>query len=336
MAEAEMSSAPRRSDAVTLEVVIPVFNESTGLAALLERLDTCFSAAACARHGLAEVRFLFVDDGSTDRSASVLAEAIRGGFPATLFRLSRNFGHQAAVSAGLSESRAEIVAVMDADLQDPPEVLFEMVDAWREGADVAYAVRRGRKENFAKRAGYFLFYRLYRYLSEVDVPLDSGDFALLDRRVVDAMEELPEHLRFLRGLRTWVGFHQVPVPYERAAREYGRSKYGWSKLYQLATDGIAAMSVKPLRIVQFALITSALVTVLLGGGLVVAAAVARTLSPTEWWGMATILAILATSSLNLVCLYILSAYIGRTYLEAKARPAWIVREVVRQSASAGR
>lgn len=328
MAQADYPSAAGRDHRVSIEVVVPVFNESAGVPALLARLASCFAPAECERHGVAGVRFVFVDDGSTDRSAPLLAEAIRAGFPAVLYRLSRNFGHQAAVSAGLSYSEAELVAVMDADLQDPPEVIFEMLAAWRNGADVAYAVRRGRKENLLKRAGYHLFYRLYRYLAEVDVPLDSGDFALLDRRVVDSMEGLPEHLRFLRGLRTWVGFDQVPVAYERAAREFGRSKYGWSKLYQLATDGIAAMSVKPLRVVQFALISSALVTVLLGTGLVAAAALASGLSAIEWWGMATILAILATSSLNLVCLYILSAYIGRTYLEAKGRPAWIVREVV--------
>lgn len=328
MAELDFPAAVEDEAAVALEIVVPFYDEAAALPALFERLRRVFDEAACTAHGLSSVRIILVDDGSKDGSAAIAADAIRGGFPATLYRFSRNFGHQAAVSAGLSYSGAALVAVMDADLQDPPEVVLEMVDAWRAGADVVYAVRRNRKEGVAKRAAYHLFYRLYRFLSEVDVPVDSGDFALLDRKVVDAMESLPEQLRFLRGLRTWVGFRQTAVTYDRAARAFGQSKYDWIRLYQLATDGIASMSVRPLRIVQFALISTAVLTLLMGMGLIATGALAGDLDPIDWWGLAICLAVLGTSSVNLVCLYVLSAYIGRTYLEVKARPGWIVQEVV--------
>jgi glycosyltransferase involved in cell wall biosynthesis len=318
----------RRSAPIDLEVIIPIYNEELVLERLFSELSRVFSEEVCSREGISSFRILLVDDGSRDESARIVGNRIAGGFPATLLRLSRNFGHQAALSAGLHHCRASVVAIMDADLQDPPEVILEMLAAWRSGADVAYGVRENRKEGPLKRLAYAMFYRIYSFLAEVEVPLDSGDFSLLDRRVIEAMNALPETLRFPRGLRTWVGFKQVPIPYERQARREGESKYDWRRLYHLATDGIASMSIRPLRIVQFSSFVSAIVTLILGGGLMGRVLIGSDFDPVAYWALITCLAVVATSSINLACLYVFSAYIGRTYLEMKGRPTYVVMEVV--------
>ena len=327
---AELASEPAvgRGEPVDLEIIIPVFNEESALENLFKRIETVFDAPARESARIRSLRLLLIDDGSTDCTARSIAERIRVGLPARLIRLSRNFGHQAALCAGLRNSSAGLVAIMDADLQDPPEVILEMLVAWRNGADVAFGVRRNRKEGFLKKLAYKGFYRIYSFLAEVDVPLDSGDFSLMDRKVVDAMEELPERLRFPRGLRSWVGFRHVAVPYERLARRVGESKYDWRSLYHLATDGIAAMSTRPLRIVQFSTFVSALLTLLLGAGLILRIWFGGPLEPFAYWSLVVCLAILATSSVNLACLYIFSAYIGRTYLEMKGRPTYIILETI--------
>ncbi|HAC80043.1 MAG: glycosyltransferase family 2 protein [Candidatus Binatia bacterium] len=317
-----------RDGPVDLEIILPVFNEETVLDALFGRLDLVFDSQARLDHQLSSVRFLIIDDGSSDNTAARIAQLIREGLPARLIRLSRNFGHQAALSAGLDHAKADLVAIMDADLQDPPEIILEMVQAWRGGADVAFGVRENRKEGIIKKFAYAAFYRVYAFLAEVDVPLDSGDFSLLDRKVVEAMKQLPERLRFPRGLRTWVGFNHVAIPYERLARQEGESKYDWRSLYHLATDGIAAMSIRPLRIVQFSTFFSSLFTLILGTGLAVRVSMGSNLDPEVYWSLIVCLAVLATSSVNLACLYIFSAYIGRTYLEIKGRPTFVVMETV--------
>jgi len=326
--EQAFEPVPGRTGPVDLDIIIPVFNEELVVENLFARLETAFDASVRASHQIKSVRLLLVDDGSTDGTAARIAEHIRAGLSARLIRLSRNFGHQAALCAGLHHADASLVAIMDADLQDPPEVILEMLAAWRQGADVAFGVRRNRKEGVVKKLAYAGFYRLYSFLAEVDVPLDSGDFSLMDRKVVNAMEDLPERLRFPRGLRTWVGFRHVAVPYERLARRLGESKYDWRALYHLATDGIAAMSIRPLRIVQFSTFVSALFTLILGTGLVLRMALGAPLDPLVYWALIVCLAVLATSSVNLACLYIFSAYIGRTYLEMKGRPTYVILETI--------
>jgi dolichol-phosphate mannosyltransferase len=317
---------PARTAPVSLAVVVPVYNEAEVLGLLLERLAAALSPERLATHGVRQARLVFVDDGSTDDTASLLAERIRAGLDATLIRLSRNFGHQGAVCAGLDAADADLVAIIDADLQDPPELLLPMLDVWRTGVDVVFARRRRRRGNPLKRLAYWGFYRLVAFLSDIKLPLDTGDFSLLDRRVVLALRRLPERLRFPRGLRAWVGFRQEAFDYDRPERERGVTKYPLSKLYRLATDGIASMSTRPLQAAQlasffFGVLTMGLLVMLLGGFLVSPDAVPRPF-------MLAYVLIASGNALLSFCLYILGAYVGRTYLEVKGRPPYLVMEVV--------
>ncbi|MBI5546219.1 MAG: glycosyltransferase family 2 protein [Deltaproteobacteria bacterium] len=315
-----------RSGPVALDVIIPVFNEEEVLELLLERLGQELGPDKLSAHGVSRVRLLFVDDGSTDATARLLAQRIEAGLDARLIRLSRNFGHQSAVCAGLDHVESELAVVMDADLQDPPELLLPMVERWRQGADVVFARRRRRKGNPVKRMGYWAFYRLVAFLSEIQLPLDTGDFGLLDRRVVQALRSLPENLRFPRGLRAWVGFRQEALEYDRPERPLGRPKYTFTKLYQLATDGIAAMSTRPLQVAQvgsffFGLLTIAFLAMLVWGYFAAPGEIPRPFLLTY--------ALIATGfCVQSFCLYILGAYVGRTYLEVKGRPPYVVMEIV--------
>jgi glycosyltransferase involved in cell wall biosynthesis len=312
----------------TLDIVIPVFNEHTALPALLERLRKVFFAEPLERFGLSGVRLVFVDDGSSDGTAAFLAGEIRRGLPATLLRLSRNFGHQAAVTAGLDHAAADRVAIIDADLQDPPELILEMVQRLDSGFDIVFGQRRTRQEPWYKRSLYWLFYRICGLLSDTRFPADAGDFCVMTSGVVKTLRALPEKLRFHRGLRSWVGFRQSALPYDRPARALGTTKYSWGRLYILATDGIASLSIRPLRITQALLFLSVLVT--LGFFALTLFAYRRTESPNTnaIWFLATQGLVVFTSSLQLFSLYILGAYVGRMYLEVKARPTYIVMETV--------
>jgi polyisoprenyl-phosphate glycosyltransferase len=320
-----------RTAPVTLDVVVPLYNEEDVIGALVDRLSSAFAPEKLAAHGVRSVRVLAIDDGSTDKSAAMLAERIRAGFPAMLVRLSRNFGHQNAVCAGLDLAEADLVAIMDADLQDPPELVLDMVDRWRQGADVVFGRRRRRMGNPLKRLGYWGFYRMVGFLSEIRLPLDTGDFCLVDRPVIEAMRSLPEHLRFVRGLRAWVGFRQEALDFDRPERQAGAPKYTWSRLYKLATDGIASMSTRPLQVAQlgtffFGLLTIAFLALLLWGYLASPSSI-----PTPF----LVAYVLLASGFCIVSfsLYILGAYIGRTFLEVKGRPPYIVMELVEPPAS---
>src|SRR5262245_4781678 len=240
----------KSTHALTLDLIIPLYNEAEVLELLFETLDKTFSRENLASRNIVDVRYVFVDDGSSDPSARIVSERIRGGASATLYRLSRNFGHANAVSAGLDHATADLVAILDADLQDPPAVVLEMIDKARDGYNVVFGQRRKRKENVVKRAGYWTFYRLVAFLSDIKIPLDSGDFCLMDRHVISALRKLPERLRYPRVLRAWVGFRQTGVEYDRPRRRAGLSKYSMGRLYRLATDGIAAASIRPLKIAQ--------------------------------------------------------------------------------------
>ena len=290
-------------------------------------MSTAFAPDALREAGVESVRLLLVDDGSDDRSAELVSERIREGVPAVLFRLSRNFGHQAAVSAGLDRATADLVAVVDADLQDPPELVLEMVSKWREGYDVVHAQRVKRKEGVLKRIGYWAFYRFVSALSEIEIPLDAGDFSLMDRRVVEAMKALPERLRFPRVLRAWVGFRQTTLPYERPARQAGKPKHTWGSLYRLATDGIASASIRLLKVAQLFASTFAILTVVFVAMMIVLI-VGR---PHDTQTLLFLLGYVLVATGNFVvtiCLYILGAYVGRTYLEAKGRPSYVIMEIV--------
>jgi dolichol-phosphate mannosyltransferase len=316
-----------RQSQVSLDVVIPVWNEQAVLDILLDRLEAAFSGDVRRGAGLKSVRYVFVDDGSRDRTAEIIAERIAGGLPAVLFRLSRNFGHQNALCAGLEHSQADLVAVLDADLQDPPELVPQMVAKWREGYDVVYGQRRRRQGNPLKIGAYWLFYRLVALLADIHIPLDSGDFCLMDRRVVRRLCALPEKLRFTRGLRAWVGFRQTGLEYDRPQRRAGESKYNLGRLYRLATDGVVSSSVRPLQLAQVFSVSYLLLT--LGLGLLVL--VRHLIWPNGDVSMPVLIGYLLVLSGNFVqvlCIYILGAYVGRTYLEVKGRPSYVLMEVV--------
>jgi dolichol-phosphate mannosyltransferase len=315
------------SNTLTLDLIIPLYNEAEVLDLLFETLDRTFSSENLALRNIVRVRYVFVDDGSSDSSARIISERIRSGAPAVLYRLSRNFGHANAVSAGIDHATADLVAVIDADLQDPPAVLLEMIDKARDGYDVVFGQRRKRRENVIKRAGYWTFYRLIAFLSDINVPVDTGDFCLMDRRVVAALRNLPERLRFPRVLRAWVGFRQVGLEYDRPQRQAGVTKYPWSKLYRLATDGIAAASIRPLKIAQlssfvFGLVAVALMVVFM---LMLVGQLRASLSLPF---LLISLLIASGHALTMLCLYVFSAYLGRMYLEIKGRPCYIVMEEV--------
>ena len=228
-----------------LSIVIPIFNEAGVLADLHQRLLAVVTEC--------DIRWevIFVDDGSTGETPELLRAFHSADSRWKVITLSRNFGHQVAVTAGLNAASGDAVAVMDGDLQDPPEILMAFLPYWREGYDVVYGVRASRKGGGRlKRACYRAFYRLLQLLADIQIPLDSGDFCLMDRGVVDALRRFPERRRFVRGLRAWVGFRQIGVPYDRPERAGGESKYTWRKLWRLAGDGVLSFSFKPLTLIS--------------------------------------------------------------------------------------
>lgn len=323
----EKSCSRLQNDAqnqVLISVVIPCFNEE----AVLEELYRRLSSAAEEWEEAVEV--VLVDDGSTDGTWSEMEKIHQYDPRWRMVRFARNFGHQTAVSAGLRYASGDAVIVMDADLQDPPEELHRFITKWKEGYEVVYAIRKQRKENVLKRAAYKGFYRLLSGLSDQDIPLDSGDFCLMDRTVVDLINQMPEKNRFVRGLRAWAGFRQTGVEYERHARAKGDPKYTVSKLMKLAIDGIFSFSAAPLRLATFlGLFVSAVA--FLGAGFTLAQGLFPDwfaqfgLSPAPGYAT-TVISILFLGGVQLVCIGIVGEYVGRIYDETKRRPAWIVRD----------
>jgi dolichol-phosphate mannosyltransferase len=252
-----------------------------------------------------------------------MAEACRADPRFGYVSLSRNFGHQTAVSAGLRFIAGDIVAVIDADLQDPPDVIPEMIEQWRRGYDVVYGVRRNRKESLPLRAAYALFYRLLTRVARTKIPLDAGDFCIMDRKVVDHINAMPEHNRFVRGLRGWVGFRQVGVPYDRAVRRAGEPKYNFLRLLELALDGLVSFSSVPLRLASW----MGAVFSLFGFALLVWAFVSAIVlknPPPGWASLAVMLLFFA--GVQLLILGLIGEYIGRIFEEVKNRPIFIVAD----------
>jgi dolichol-phosphate mannosyltransferase len=254
---------------------------------------------------------------------AVLADRCDRDERSACLSFSRNFGHQDAVSAGLQHIRGDFVAVLDADLQDPPSVLPTFVEQWKAGYDVVYGIRSNRKEPWPLRIAYAVFYRILKKIAHIEVPLDAGDFSLMDRCVVDVINQMPEHNRFIRGLRGWVGFRQVGVPYKRDARRSGTSKYSFGKLIKLALDGLTAFSSVPLRLASW---LGGLAS-LFGLGYLMYALLRRASGdpPPEGW-TSTIVIILFLGGIQLMMLGILGEYIGRIFDEVKERPQYVVGE----------
>lgn len=307
-----------------VSVVVPCFNEEAVLPRLFERLGHAASSWSF------DFEVVCVDDGSRDATWELLRQQHTRDPRWRALSLARNFGHQAAVSAGLEAAVGDAVVVMDADLQDPPEEIARLLTQWQQGYDVVYAVRQKRKEGLGKRLTYWLFYRLLARLVSFDIPLDSGDFCLMSRRVVDCINAMPERNRFVRGLRAWAGFRQIGLPYERAARDAGRPKYGPRRLIKLALDGVFAFSTVPLRMATYlGWIVSTFA--FLGAAFELLQRVF--LAQLSRFGFKTVpgfptlvITILFIGGVQLVCLGILGEYIGRIYDEVKRRPNWIVRE----------
>ena len=301
---------------VTLSAVVPLFDERENLPALHRRLTDSLSALGV------DFELVFVDDGSRDGTSDLIDRLAEGDPRVRPVHLSRNFGHQAAVTAGLEFATGEAVVVLDGDLQDPPEVIGRLLERWREGFDVVYAVRTKRKESRLKRLGYFAFYRLLRGLSELDIPLDAGDFCLMDRRVLDALNALPERSRFVRGLRTFVGFRQIGVRYERDARQAGQAKYTFRSLAALAREGVVNFSTAPMRAMGWCagaclLAATGLGAWMAGDGLL------RGAAPAGW--LVAILVGCLLAAMQLGCLAVMGLYLLQIFREVKARPTYIVR-----------
>src|SRR5215510_6523912 len=300
-----------------ISVILPVYNESETLEKLKARITPVLEERV---GGSFEV--LFVDDGSRDGS-DLIIDGFHDRDPRfKAIHFSRNFGHQAALQAGLDAATGDAVALMDADLQDPPELLEQFIEYWRQGYDVVYAVRKKRKEAFWKRAAYAAFYRTMKIISEIDVPLNAGDFCLMDRCVVDTLVSLRERNRFLRGLRSWVGFRQIGVECERVSRHAGEPKYTLRKLVGLALSGYLGFSAMPLRLAAwFGLIAA------LTGFLVALWAVYTKLagiySPRGW--TSTIAIIMFLGGVQLLMLGVIGEYLSRVYDEVRRRPIYIVR-----------
>lgn len=313
-ASLERVPAEQHRQAPLLSVVIPVFNEEDNLPTLLADLLPVLQE-------LGTYEVLFVDDGSSDRSVEIVLEHRTDDPDIKLIELSRNFGHQAALSAGLEHASGQAVAFMDADLQDPPELLRRFVERWRAGQEVVYAVRTKRKESAFKRAGYWTFYRLLRRLADIDIPLDTGDFCLMDRKVVDALVALPEKSRFLRGLRTWVGFRQEGIVYERPARHAGEVKYTLRKLIRLAISGLLAFTSTPLRFASYLGFLTAFMGIVYLGVAVVARVISGSV-PAGWTSLIAI--VLIVGGAQLLVTGVLGEYLAKVYEETKRRPVFLV------------
>jgi polyisoprenyl-phosphate glycosyltransferase len=304
----------------TLSVILPVYNERETLPALLARLLPLLET-----HGNGAFEVLFVDDGSRDGSAEILDEFHARDPRCKALHFSRNFGHQAALQAGLDAARGRAVVLMDADLQDPPELLAEFIAQWRQGYEVVYAVRRRRKEGWLKRAAYASFYRTMKAVAEIELPLDAGDFCLLDRRVVDALTALPERNRFLRGLRSWLGFKQIGVEYERAARHAGEPKYTLRKLIGLALSGYIGFSTVPLRLATWLGMLTAGVGFLVALWAIISKFVLD-YTPQGWVSLIAVTMLLG--GVQLLVLGVIGEYLGRVYDEVRQRPVYVVRSWV--------
>jgi glycosyltransferase involved in cell wall biosynthesis len=305
---------------IKLSIAIPIHNEESVLPELVTRCIAVLDGILGGPHEL-----LFVDDGSTDRSLSILEEFALRDSRILVLSLSRNFGHQAALTAALDHVAGDATVLMDGDLQDAPEAVPFFLEKFFEGYDVVYAQRARRKEPWLLRACYYVFYRLLARLSDVALPLDAGDFALLSRPVVEHLQRMPEHHRYLRGLRSWVGFRQIGIPVERSERHSGRSKYSVLRLLRLASDGIFAFSIVPIRAAAILGGISILVSTLFAIYSIFAKFVLHQ-SPKGF--AALVLLITFLSGTLLFFLGLIGEYVGRIYEETKGRPHYIIQRLI--------
>ena len=312
-----------KSMAITYSIVAPIFNELQNIPELYQRVREVMDSAG------ESWELLLVDDGSTDGSTDKICELAETDKHVRPVIFARNFGHQIALTAGLDYARGAAVVVMDSDLQDPPEVILELIRKWKEGYEVVYAVRAERVgESWFKLWTASLFYRLIYRITDVKIPLDTGDFRLMDRKVVNVMNSMRERHRFLRGMAAWVGFKQIGVEYKRAARLAGATKYPFRKMLRLALNAVTSFSYFPLQVATYIGFVAAGIAILS----IPVVIVMRMTGSQAFLGQATtLISVLFLGGVQLISLGILGEYIGRLYDEAKGRPLYIVREAPDQT-----
>jgi len=310
------------SQDIALSVVAPVYNEGDGLMEFYSRLVTQLEQET------QNFEIILIDDGSDQQTRQHLQSIFENDRRVTVVELSRNFGHQMAISAGLDFARGAVIAIMDSDLQDPPEALPEFLKKIEEDYDVVYGIRQNRKENLFKRFCYNSFYRLLKALSSIDIPLDAGDFCIMRREAAHKLRELPERNRFIRGMRSWVGFRQIGVPYDRDKRYAGKPKFTIRRLIKLALDGIFSFSYRPLRAISLIGIAVSIASFTLAVFYVIQR-IQFGLNPPGF--ASTMVAIFFFAGLQLVTLGIIGEYIGRIYEEVKQRPNYVVQNIKRHS-----
>ncbi len=303
-----------------VSIVVPLFNETESFPSLIKRLNALMDA-----HPLS-IEVVLVNDGSRDSTAALMQQVALVDKRYYCVFLARNYGHQIALSAGLAKARGtEGVMVIDGDLQDPPELLTEFYKKYKEGYDVVYAVRTKRKENALKKTAYNLFYRLLKTISYIDIPLDSGDFCFMSRRVVDVMNQMPEESRYMRGMRSWIGFEQIGIDYERSERAAGESKYSFRKLLELAYNGIFNFSEFPIKLIKrvgYLAVASSLIY------LVYSLYRKLVFNDVPQGFTATIFIIVFFSGIQLFFMGIIGEYLLRIFFQVKGRPLFIVKDEI--------
>ncbi|MBD1913098.1 MULTISPECIES: glycosyltransferase [unclassified Leptolyngbya] len=304
----------------TYSFVVPIYNEEETIAELYRRISRVMDQLE------GTVELILVNDGSRDRSLDLLRKLRESDQRVKYLSLARNFGHQIAVTAGLNFTQGQVVVILDADLQDPPELIPAMVELWQQGYDLIYAQRtHRRRESFFKRLNAYVFYRVLKQLADVDIPTDTGDFCLMDRKVVNALNAMPERNRYIRGLRAWVGFRQTVLPFEREPRYAGEVKYTFRKSLALAINGLVSFSKVPLRLATYTGLLAAAIALIM----VILVLYWRLFQPNSpVTGFALIaMAIFFLGAVQLICIGILGEYVGRIYEEVKGRPMYTLAEM---------
>lgn len=313
------------SDNPQVNIVIPLYNEEDVFQDLVSRIDAVIESTSLS------VEVILIDDGSSDKTAILMRELAEKNPKYHCVFLARNFGHQLALSSGLSIVNAsEVIFILDGDLQDPPELLDKFYKYYTQGYDVIYAVRKNRKESAIKRFAYKSFYRFLKKIAYIDLPLDSGDFSMVSRRVIDQMNAMPEESRFLRGMRSWIGYKQIGVEYERQERASGESKYSFKKLVELALNGIFNFSEYPIKI----LTRLGLFTVLLSAVYLAYVIVKRFAFGQVPDGFTALLfVIILFGGVQMLALGIIGEYVLRIFFQVKGRPLYIIKEIVSEKLS---
>lgn len=310
-----MGTKPRYS------IVAPIYNEEGNIQKLYDRITKVMDSTG------ESWELVTVNDGSRDRSAEMLEDLSKKDRRIKMVNFARNFGHQTAVTAGLHHTSGEAVVIIDADLQDPPELILEMIERWKAGYQVVYAIRQERKgESWFKLFTAKMFYRLIYRITDVNIPLDTGDFRLMDRRVVDALNAMPEHNRFIRGMTSWIGFKQTGITYVREAREWGETKYPLKKMIKFATDAVTGFSYFPLQIMIYVSFVMGVLAVLA----IPIIALLRLILGFQFLGgqVTNIVLLLLVSSFQLFFLFIMGQYVARIYDETRGRPLYVVANKV--------